>query len=312
VKSKLSMTGTFDNYGQLVPDYGGKIYIADWGTDGSSYPSGTAEQPVATCSAAYALAQRYNIHEFWITGEHTLAHDPSSMTFVGWGPLDFNKIDLNGRTLSKVRFINCSLTGVMVATTVPGSGWQTNVASVTMEDCYLFEVEDLEGRLVRCTIDGTTLVKAGGWVDAAHTIIQGDNTFFDLRDTANTTVSMDIESGWAQFLNCVDCLIELNVKGGEVSFDASCVSGFYYMEGVGTLFNDGTLTKKENHFLWDEPRSYHKEADSTGRMLDELNQLQGLDLAHPMTVSATARTVDTIELDIATGGGGDVTVTRQP
>jgi hypothetical protein len=46
--------------------------------------------------------------------------------------------------------------------------------------------------------------------------------------------------------------------------------------------------------------------------VEELHKLQGLDAANPMTVSATTRTVDTITLDITTGGGGDVTVTRQP
>jgi hypothetical protein len=53
-------------------------------------------------------------------------------------------------------------------------------------------------------------------------------------------------------------------------------------------------------------------ADPKGAALDELHKLQGLDAANPMTVSATTRTVDTITLNITTGGGGDVTVTRQP
>jgi hypothetical protein len=322
LKGNLSMFGNFNNSGAFDPEYAdAAVHVAPWGIDGSTYPSGTATQPVLTMGAAWSIASRYNLHEIHFTGEHTLTRDFSNFTFRGSGPTAFNSIDLNNQALDRVRFIDCSLTGQVNATSVAGSGWQTTKASVSFLGCSLFEMIDLEGNSDKCQIEGSTSIKAGGWFSATELVVEGDFTVFDMRDVAFTTLSADIASGWTRVINLgTDCLIELNVKGGEVSFDATCDGGSYYLEGTGTLFNDGVnLIKKENHFVWDEPRSYHTELESTGetlidldREVDELHKLQGLNVSHPMTVSDTERTVDDITLDITTGGGGETVVTRQP
>jgi hypothetical protein len=267
-------TGSLAGFAKLAgdavveADYGGAVYLADYGTDGVEYPAGVATYPVKTLAAADALAARYGLRKYFVQGDYTMVENYSNVAFYGWGPLQFCKFDLNGVSLDTVSFSNMTLTGTLNADRVAGSGWQSSLAKVDFSGCYLHEISNLEGTLRDCQIDGATSVSPGGWISSSGTIIEGDYTVFDLQSTADTAVSMDIESGWAQFANAVDgCLIELNVKGGEVSLDASCTGGEYYIEGVGTLFNDSAMTKKENHLVWDEPTSYHTETGSTGKAL---------------------------------------------
>ena len=253
-----NLTGTFNNRGEEAPAYGGAVYVAGWGTDAPAYPAGTATQPVQTLAGAKVIAERYNLHDIWITGEHVLTTTFSNVVFHGWGPDIFNEVDLNNQLLDRVKFIDCNIIGQLNASRTLSGRWQDSIASVWFEHCDLFAIEDLEGNAQDCQIEGATKIKAGGWFGANAMVVEGDFTVFDLRSTTRTTVSMDVVSGWSQFINAVDgCLIELNVKGGEVSLDASCVGGEYYLEGVGTLFNDSAMSVKENHFIVDDQTSYH-------------------------------------------------------
>jgi hypothetical protein len=63
-------------------------------------------------------------------------------------------------------------------------------------------------------------------------------------------VSLDVNSGIITFINAVSgCLIELNLRGGEIVLDASCVGGDFYAEGYGTLYNESNMNIKDNHLL---------------------------------------------------------------
>lgn len=249
--------------------YQGRVYVSDFGADGVEYPSGTATYPCKTLAGADYIANKYGLREYFVAGAHTLSQAYSNVEFNGWGPLQFSQIDLNNQHLDTVHFHSCVVTGQLNAEVVAGEGWQATLAKVDFEDCYLFEVTDLEGIAKNCQIEGATLIKAGGWLSATGIVVEGDFTVFDLRSASGTTVSMDVVSGWSQFINAVaGCLIELNVKGGEVSLDASCTGGDFYLEGVGTLFNDSAMVQKENHFIWDDQASYHVDAGSTGAKLN--------------------------------------------
>lgn len=268
LRGKLSLTGVSAQSDQENVDYGGAVYVADWGVDAFIYPAGTATQPVATLAAAFSIARRYNLHDFYIKGDYTLTETLGDAVIHGWGPKQFNKINLNDQEITNVKFIDCVIEGKLHTTTIGGTGWQSSIARVEFVQCYLQSIEDLQGTADNCQIDGPTLVKAGGWFSSARTVIEGDFTVFDLRNAADTVVSMDIVSGWAQFSNAVaGSLIELNVKGGEVTLAASCTGGEYYLEGVGTLFNDSAMAVKENHLVWDEQTGYHAIAGSTGKAL---------------------------------------------
>ena len=249
---KMSGFAKLAGEGQVLEvQYQGEVYVSPFGQDGMEYPAGTATYPCRTLEGADFIASKYSLRKYNISGNYVLQHGYSNVSFSGWGPIQFCQIDVNDQVLDTVTFKDCVVTGKLNAVIVVGGGWQESLAKVDFYRCYLFEVEDLEGTARGCQVEGLTRMKAGGWFSAIETVIEGDSTIFDLRNTAGTTVSMDVSSGWSQFINAVEgCLVELNVKGGEVSFDASC--GEYYLEGVGTLFNESGMAAKENHFIWDE------------------------------------------------------------
>jgi hypothetical protein len=250
-------------------EYGGAVYVATWGVDSTVYPAGTATHPVKTLACANTVASKYNLNTYYLNGSHTFSRNHSNEIFKGWGALANCTVTLDeDYTLENVRFEDLIILGKMNAI-FPAFGFSANLGTIQFDTCYIYAVEDLAGNFRDCQFAGNIKLKAGKWISATNSVIEGDTTYFDLRSTTGTTLSMDISSGWLQLLNSVDgCLTELNVKGGEVSFDSSNTGGEYYLEGVGTFFDESTgMTCKENHFIWDEPTSYHQKAGSTGKAL---------------------------------------------
>ena len=45
------------------------------------------------------------------------------------------------------------------------------------------------------------------------------------------------------------CLIELNIAGGDITLDATCTGGEYWIEGYGAFYNDSAMTEKGNQIL---------------------------------------------------------------
>jgi len=235
------------------------------GVSGTKYPIGTLENPVDNFADAITIAQGNAIPRIRVKGSATLTTAISNLIVEGCGSIAQTNINLNGQTVDSVVFQRCRLSGILETEEAIGGGWAHTEAKVEFRECHLREIENLEGSAFNCWIEGATKIRAGGWFSSVETVIEGDYTVFNLQSTADTTVSMDINSGWAQFINVVGgCLLELNLKGGEVTLQESCTGGEYYLEGVGTLFNDSSMDVIENHLTWDEKMSYHQIRGSIG------------------------------------------------
>jgi hypothetical protein len=196
--------------------------------------------------------------------------------FKGWGPMQFCKLNLGGLLLDTVHFHDLVLEGTLNTTAIGGTGWQSSIARVQFDNCYLQSITNLQGVARWCQIDGPTSIAPGGWFSSSDTVIEGDFTVFNMQSTAGTTLSIDVASGWVQVDNMVaGCLAEFNFKGGELSLLSGCTGGEYYIEGVGTLFDEsgggggGALTKKENHLVWDEDATYVNRPGSMGEKLND-------------------------------------------
>jgi hypothetical protein len=105
--------------------------------------------------------------------------------------------------------------------------------------------------MIGCRIKDSISIASGQTLSGVAIIAEGDYTTIDLQGTSGTTVSLDIDSGYVMFINSVPgCLIEVNLKGGEIELDSSCTGGDLYLEGIGTLYGDpvalGMNTKGNN------------------------------------------------------------------
>ena len=223
------------------------------GTAGTAFPIGTSSRPVSNLADALTIANKLGIKKFSGVGEITITTACEGLTFIGYGDPENSRIHMNGKTFTSCEFQKVLVTGSMIA------------IGCSFSHSYITDVTNISGSFDYCSFEGSIKIEAGKTLSSIKTIIEGDNTVFDLQHSS-ATASMDIDSGWSQFVNAVTgSLIELNVKGGEVTLDASCTGGEYYLEGIGTLFNNSAMTVKENHFNWDEPRNYHEIPGSFGK-----------------------------------------------
>lgn len=308
--------------------YNGQVTLdVDNGSPGTMYPLGTESQPVDNLADALSIAEEVGLTQITFSGEITLDRALTNIKFIGGAATEVCVIHLADQELHNVQFEHCVLKGRLnvVRDEAPVPGWRPLNYGVEFREVYLKAIEDLEGSAYNCTIEGTTLLKAGGWFSAGSLIVEGNFTFFDFRNTPFTVLSADIQSGWVQCINITEnCRVEMNLKGGEVSFHPSCVGGMYYLEGLATLFNDGTdMIRLENHLIWDDWMEYHNiEEGTTGwtlsQSLDSARRILGLSHENsfidnaeymeiatvPYMISARIRIFDSkIHTEAATDGG---------
>ena len=115
--------------------------------------------------------------------------------------------------------------------------------------------------LSNCLLKGDIKIKENGNMSGIGIVFEGDFSTIDMQN-ATSTVSLDVDSGYFKLINAATgCLAEFNLRGGEIEIDSTCTGGEYYLEGYGTLFNNGSMIEKANHLLaletipipiWDE------------------------------------------------------------
>lgn len=244
--------------------FDGKVWLDPTTSySGTSFPVGTQSFPVNNGPDALQIAIREGISEFRIDGFFTTTTNLSEYTIAGDTFLD-DGLTFNNTSYSGVTFKNLYLSGV------------ASFTDCEFVNCYIENIEGLSGELINCRISNYISTHENGYLSGIEIVAEGDNTVIDNLN-APGIISLDVNSGFIKIVNCVTgCLVEMNLKGGEIELDTSCVGGEYYFEGVGTLFNNSTMTKKDNHLLaletipgpiWDEQLSGHTIAGSTGKAL---------------------------------------------
>jgi hypothetical protein len=136
--------------------------------------------------------------------------------------------------------------------------------------------------MTACSLNNLIKVKPGSYLSGVEMIMEGDYTTIDLQNTSGTTISLDINSGYLKIINSVPgCLIEVNLKGGEIELDESCSGGDFYAEGVGTLLGDPEalgFNVKANHLIaletipgpiWDSSTADYQITGTMGKTISD-------------------------------------------
>lgn len=199
---------------------------------------GTHNYPVNNLDDALIINEKYKFNAFHITGDITLTQNLDTFVLYSARTFLIDKINLNNRVLNNVTFNNLFIYGRMTG------------INTLFNNCYISNVTNISGEIIGGRMDGLITVEPGNILSGVELVIEGDNTVIDLQNSQNTIVSLDVNSGIITFKNAVEnCLIELNLKGGEIVLDSSCTGGEFYAEGYGTLYNESNMTVTDNHLL---------------------------------------------------------------
>jgi len=224
-----------------ITAFNGAINIdSDLGLAGVTFPSGTTFNPVSNFTDAIIMSTSYKFNTFRIHGTHLLPSNLTSTDFIAMHGFIGDIVNINNRSIEHSRFRNLKIIGT----------FSTTSHEISFYDCYLENVSNLQGEASNTRLSGSITIAPGKIFSGVSIVVEGDNTVINLQNAANTAVSLDVNSGIITFINAVNtCLIELNLRGGEIVLTDSCVGGEFYAEGYGTLYNESNMTIKDNHLL---------------------------------------------------------------
>ena len=211
------------------------------GESGIVYPLGTVRYPVNNLSDASVINTNYGFNAFLISGEATAIENRNNTHFKGRSGFANDSLDLGGFTYTGCIFENLTLTGDMA---------ESN--NCTFIGCYINGVKNISGETIGGRLNGDITIEPEHSFSGIEIVVEGDFTTIDLQGVAGTVASFDINSGYILFKNSVDgCLIEINLKGGEIEFEDTCIGGEYYLEGFGQFYDNSTgMTLKANNLLY--------------------------------------------------------------
>ena len=273
------------------------------GIAGTQFPLGTTTEPVNNATDAATIANRVNLHNFYLAG-----------TLTASGNYGVNRYTVFG---------NNPTTAIIIATAlnVADSGFErcAIVGSITgrgsYKDCSIGKTLGLagvEGIFDNCGIAGNITLNSSAtepiiFKDCISAIAGLSKPIFNCNATA-AGINFRRYTGGAAITNFSNPngKMSLDLMGSEVSLDSTtCTDGEIVARGVGRIIDEnGTVLPYglqtcngitiKNLLLSDE-------------MVQELYQLQGLDSAAPLTVTPTQRTAGSIDQTIS-GDGENVTV----
>jgi len=273
--------------------FGGSVTIDVLnGTSGTTFPTGTGEQPVDNLADAKTIATERGLTKISVLGNLTINTGTfDGFSFVGES-IAKTRIDVTaGASLVGCEFMSCTLDGVL-------SG------DALVEGCQINDISNVSGIVDRCILFDTIHIASGGdlhildsWsgvsaLNAKHII--------DMNGSGQNLIARNYSGGLdiTDFSGTSNTII-LDFNSGKVTLDALCTDGFVDIRGVASLIdNSAGSTVITNHLI--QPLSVR-----------DMWRADGLDASNPMTVTPTGRTSGDVTQDFTGDGVTTTTVTRQ-
>jgi hypothetical protein len=216
-------------------DYGDRVYYDETSTyTGTAYPNGTIAQPVNNPYDAIAIAQLYNINNFYclsnvnlpgIVGQtfenYSIYADNENLTVTLYNNNYMNNIDWHN-------FI------------IDGNFYGGTNKFV---DCVIVNALDVSGQFKNCQINGTIRSWDSVVISSSYDgVASYDSPIFDMNSGRTTSMSIRSYSGGVYLKNCdtTGCTAAIEITAGQVKLDSTCTSGFIDLCGVGYLVNNSS------------------------------------------------------------------------
>ena len=237
---------------------------ADLGLPGTTFPLGTASDPVNNMEDAKTIAIANNIWTFHVDGNVALASAFQKYTFIARAP-NTTTIDINGQDVAYADFNHSTIDG-------------TTVGTIHTHDCIFNDgVSGLEGTFVGGFVVGAVSFAPTG--TAVFKDVGGGGSLgatIDLTDTAIVVSGTGLSGVWSvkNSTSPPPNIIQLEFQTGLLTLEASCTGGVIVIAGIigltdnstgASVNTDGILTHEIiSQAVWDEPIADHLIADTMG------------------------------------------------
>ena len=214
---------------QQTANYRGKIAIDMYdGVAGTTYPVGTDFAPVNNFEDARTIAESIGLDEYTLHGSIVLNNNFIFSEL--WGHGQGSTVNINSQDIAGSYFYALSLSGSIIP----------NLTGATFENCYLYRVNNLNGNLKECSIDGKVCFNTGSHtlsycmagVNGAELCLKGLNSNLILR---NWSGPLTLTSGTSP-----NSQIVIDSFSSIITLDSSIISGNITLYGVGDVVNNMT------------------------------------------------------------------------
>lgn len=216
-------------------DYGDRVYYDETSIyTGTAYPNGTIAQPINNPFDAMAIAQLYNISNFYclsdinlpgIIGQtfenYSIYADNENLTVTLYNNNYMNNIDWHG-------FI------------IDGNFYGGTNKFV---DCIIVNALDVSGQFKNCQINGTIRPWDSVVISSSYDGVSSyDSPIFDMNSGRTTSMSIRSYSGGVYLKNCdtSGCTAAIEITAGQVKLDSTCTNGLIDLCGVGYLIDNSS------------------------------------------------------------------------
>jgi hypothetical protein len=196
------------------------------GTAGTSFPFGTASNPVDNLVDAKTIADRIGVTQFRIRGDFTLVDDFSGYSFFSFNS-SFSSLDLNDQLTTNTLFENIKIDG------------QQNASSTAVfKDCSIKSgVTNAQGQYHNCTLLGSLTVAPGILNQTVFEDCSAGGTFGAIINAQASSLIVGTGLAGIWTVNGVDAgppptIVQLEFNTGSVTLSSSCIGGVVILAGV--------------------------------------------------------------------------------
>lgn len=218
--------------------YNGSVYIdAVYGTSGTSFPAGTASNPVNNFADALAIADSYGFTTFYLAGQITLTRDFDGYTFHGWSSEDNDRVILNNHNVNNCKFTNMHLQGV-------GTG------TIEAMLCCLDNLSGVGGMFRQCGLENQVTFPGGEVIMAhCHSEIAGTGKPIVNLNGLATDLSIRFYAGGLDLRGVSNAAtnVTIDLTSGSILLDSTCSAGNIVVRGVGDFTDNSagsSITRK--------------------------------------------------------------------
>jgi len=251
--------------------YGGGVTIdIPNGSPGTTFPSGTIEQPVNNVTDAVTIAQSRGFNKLFILGNLTLkdADDVDDFTIEG-ETINKSTITIeDSASVVNTEFYSATVTGIL-----DGGN--------SLNGCAAGNLTYVNGTMIGCALYGT-IILAGGADASFINCSMWNPTLPPVIDMGDTGQSCNF-TNWSgkvsvENLSSATENFELQTGGGEITLDPTITAGNFRFDGIGVYVNnaaattsfivDGLLNREliaDN--VWDDIVADHQGAGTYGHEL---------------------------------------------